>query len=71
MEGRVDSIIDAKTISVLLEKKVRHHLYGKVIKRIKKVLVHTPNGLGDVKIGDVVELAESRPISKNKKWVLK
>ncbi len=57
-----------KSIKVLIERKVKHPLYGKFIKKSTKVLAHDEND--DCAIGDLVMIAESRPISKNKSWVL-
>lgn len=55
-----------KTVSVLVERQFPHPLYGKVIKRSKKYLAHDPEG--KYKVGDVVEIIESRPISKRKRF---
>ena len=57
-----------KTITVKIERKVKHHLYGKIIKRATKVHAHDENN--DASIGDVVSVKECRPISKNKTWIL-
>jgi small subunit ribosomal protein S17 len=70
MEGKINSIIDSKTAVVLVENKMRHPLYGKVLKRVKKLLVHIPEGVSP-KEGEMVEVFASRPISKKKKWTLK
>ncbi len=53
------------TSSVLVERLWEHPVYKKRIKRSTKYLVHTEL---DVKKGDVVKIAESKPISKNKRW---
>lgn len=71
MEGKVNAIIDARTVVVLVEKKVRHAVYGKVLKRTKKLLVHIPEGKEAPKVNEVVEVLSSRPISKLKKWTIK
>ncbi len=71
MEGKVKSIIDSKTIAVSLEEKIKHPLYNKVIKRIKKLLVHVPEGVTVPKEGEAVEIFTTKPISKKKKWTLK
>jgi len=55
-----------KTVTVLVERQFPHPLYGKVIKRSKKYLAHDPEG--KYKVGDVVEIIESRPISKRKRF---
>jgi len=57
-----------KSIKVLIERKVKHPLYGKFIKKSTKVLAHDEEDA--CSIGDLVMIAESRPISKNKTWVL-
>ena len=54
-----------KTVTVLVERQFPHPLYGKVIKRSKKYLAHDPEE--KYKLGDVVEIIESRPISKRKR----
>jgi len=55
-----------KTVVVLVERQFPHPLYGKVIKRSKKYLAHDPEE--KYKVGDVVEIQESRPISKRKRF---
>ena len=70
MEGKIKSIIDPKTAVVLIESKIQHPLYKKVLKRVKKILTHVPEGRS-VKEGDMVEITPSKPISKTKKWILK
>ena len=57
-----------KTITVKVERKVRHPLYGKIMKRSTKVHAHDESN--DASIGDIVTVKECRPISKNKTWVL-
>ena len=57
-----------KTITVKVERKVKHPIYGKVIKRSTKVHAHDENN--DAVIGDVVSVKECRPISKLKTWIL-
>lgn len=71
MEGKVISIIGEKTIAIIVENKSKHPLYGKVVKREKKFLVHVPVGAKLPAVNDVVEVLSSRPISKQKKWILK
>ena len=58
-----------KTISVLIQKKVKHPLYKKYIRRSAKLLAHDESNVCN--IGDKVLIEESRPISKNKAWCLK
>ena len=55
-----------KTVTVLVERQFPHPLDGKVIKRSKKYLAHDPEE--KYKLGDVVEIIESRPISKRKRF---
>ena len=57
-----------KTIVVRLERRIRHPLYGKVIKKSTKVYAHDENN--QAREGDVVRVMETRPISKNKTWRL-
>lgn len=63
--GQVVSDKMTKTITVSVERRFRHHLYGKVIKRDKKYAVHNEMKL---KTGDWVKISETRPISKTKRW---
>jgi small subunit ribosomal protein S17 len=66
--GRVVSNKMDKTITVLIERRVRHPLYGKYMTRSSKVHAHdADNQCG---IGDKVTVAETRPISKSKTWKL-
>jgi small subunit ribosomal protein S17 len=71
MEGKVKAIIDTRTIAVDVESKMQHPLYGKVLKRVKKFLVHVPEGVSTPKEGEMVEVFSSKPISKRKKWTIK
>ena len=57
-----------KTITVRIERKVKHPLYGKVMKRATKVGAHDEDN--SAVMGDVVTVQECRPISKSKTWVL-
>jgi small subunit ribosomal protein S17 len=66
--GKVVSDKRAKTVTVLVERRVKHELYGKIIGRSRKYHAHDENG--DYKMGDVVEISESRPLSKTKNWVV-
>lgn len=66
--GRVVSDQRAKTITVLVERRVKHELYGKIVARSRKYHAHDENN--EYKIGDVVEIAEGRPVSKTKAWVV-
>jgi small subunit ribosomal protein S17 len=66
IEGRVVSNKMAKTVTVLLERQVQHPLYGKIVRRSTKVHAHDENG--ECKEGDLVRIAECRPMSKTKNW---
>jgi len=66
--GRVVSDKMMKTVTVLVEHKVKHPLYGKIVSKSKKYHAHTEEG--GLKIGDVVEISETRPISKTKAWAV-
>ncbi len=57
-----------KTVTVLVERRITHELYGKIVARSRKYHAHDEKG--EYKSGDVVEIAESRPISKTKNWVV-
>jgi small subunit ribosomal protein S17 len=57
-----------KSITVLIERKLKHPIYGKFVKRSKKFMVHDENN--DCKIGDTVKITETKPLSKNKSWRL-
>ena len=66
--GRVVSDKRAKTVTVLVERRTKHELYGKIVARSRKYHAHDENG--EYKMGDVVEIAEGRPLSKTKSWVV-
>ena len=68
LTGVVTSNKADKTITVKIERKVKHLLYGKVVKRASKVHAHDENN--SASIGDIVSVKECRPISKTKTWVL-
>jgi small subunit ribosomal protein S17 len=55
-----------KTVVVAVERMMRHPLYGKTVKRTKKFHAHDENN--ECKVGDVVEIMETRPLSKTKRW---
>jgi len=57
-----------KTIVVSIERKVKHSVYGKYIKKTSKFQAHDEEN--QCSIGDLVEIMETRPLSKNKKWRL-
>jgi len=64
--GRVVGDKMQKTVTVLVERKVKHPVYGKVMTRSKKY--HAHNEGDNAKTGDLVEIEESRPISRSKSW---
>ncbi len=66
--GKVVSDARSKTITVLVERRVKHELYGKIVAKSRKYHAHDENN--EFKLGDVVEITESRPLSKTKSWVV-
>ena len=64
--GRVVSDKMDKTVSVAIERLIKHPVYGKYIRRTSKVLAHDANN--ECKPGDRVAISECKPISKNKSW---
>ena len=66
--GKVVSDKMKKTVSVVIERRVKHPRYGKIVRRSKKYRAHDESN--QAKIGDTVEIQEGRPISKTKSWVL-
>ena len=66
--GRVVSDKMQKTVTVAIERRTTHPVYGKVIKFTKKVMAHDETD--SVKTGSVVRIVESRPLSKTKRWVV-
>lgn len=66
--GQVVSDKMDKSITVAVERRVKHPIYGKYIKRTTKIHAHDENN--ECKIGDIVEIVQSRPISKTKSWKL-
>ena len=64
--GRVVSDKMDKTVSVAIERLIKHPVYGKFIRRTTKVLAH--DAANECKQGDTVQISECRPISKNKSW---
>lgn len=67
-QGRVVSDKMDKSIVVAIERTVKHPIYGKFIKRTTKVHAHDENNTCG--LGDKVEIAECRPLSKTKSWTL-
>ena len=66
--GKVVSNKMEKTITVLVERRVKHPIYGKFITRSTKL--HAHDEANECNIGDVVTIKESRPLSKTKTWAL-
>ncbi len=66
--GRVVSDKMDKTVTVLVERKVKHPMYGKVMVRSKKY--HAHNEGNQAKAGDLVEIVETRPVSRTKTWAV-
>ena len=66
VSGRVVSNRMDKSAAVSVERVVKHPLYGKYIRRTTKILAHDENN--ECRIGDLVNIAECRPISKRKAW---
>ena len=69
LTGRVTSDKMDKTVTVLVERKVKHPLIGKVVRQSKKF--HAHDETNSCKEGDIVTIVESRPLSKTKNWVVK
>lgn len=68
LQGKVVSNKMDKTITVLVERRVKHPMYGKFIKRSTKLHAHDANN--ECNEGDIVTITECRPISKSKTWML-
>jgi small subunit ribosomal protein S17 len=68
LTGKVVSIKMTKTVVVMVERKFRHPVYHKVIVRHKKYKAH--NEKLDLKLGDVVKIEETKPISKDKHFIV-
>ena len=66
--GKVVSDKRSKTITVLVERRTKHELYGKIVARSSKY--HAHDETNEYKLGDVVEISEGRPISKTKSWTV-
>ena len=65
--GVVVSDKRAKTVTVLVENRVKHELYGKYVARSSKY--HAHDETNEYKVGDTIEISYSRPLSKTKNWV--
>ncbi|MEC5205158.1 MULTISPECIES: 30S ribosomal protein S17 [Vogesella] len=68
LTGKVVSDKMDKTVTVLVERKVKHPIYGKVIRRSKKFHAHDENN--EFRAGDIVVISETRPLSKTKTWAV-
>ncbi|VUD51151.1 30S ribosomal protein S17 [Thalassocella blandensis] len=68
LTGKVVSDKMDKSIVVLIERRVKHPVYGKYVSKSSKLKAHDENN--ECKAGDLVTIAESRPISKTKSWSL-
>ncbi len=66
--GRVVSDKMDKSVSVAIERMIKHPVYGKYIRRTSKVMAH--DAANECKEGDRVAIAECKPISKNKSWAV-
>lgn len=66
--GVVTSNKMAKTIAVSVERRIKHPIYGKFMKKNKKFIAHDETN--ECNIGDTVRIMETRPMSKNKRWRL-
>ena len=66
--GKVVSNKMDKSITVAIERRVKHPIYGKFVGKTTKFMAHDENN--DCKQGDLVKISETRPLSKNKRWRL-
>lgn len=66
--GKVSSNKMDKSITVVVERKVKHPIYGKFMKKTTKLMAHDEKG--EAGIGDTVRIMETRPLSKSKRWRL-
>ena len=66
--GRIVSDKRSKTVTVLVERRTAHELYGKIVAKSRKYHAHDEKD--EYSLGDVVEIAEGRPVSKTKSWVV-
>ena len=66
--GKVVSDARNKTVAVLIERRVKHPLYGKMLKKFLKYHAHDENN--QYKIGDLVVIVETKPTSKTKNWAV-
>ena len=66
--GKVVSNKMQKSITIAIDRKVKHPIYGKFMNKTTKLMAHDEKN--EAKIGDTVKIAETRPLSKNKRWRL-
>jgi small subunit ribosomal protein S17 len=66
--GKVSSNKMEKSITVVVERRMKHPIYGKFVKKTTKLMAHDESG--EAGIGDTVRIMETRPLSKNKRWRL-
>lgn len=69
LQGQIVSNKMHKTVVVLIVRKVKHPVYGKYVKRTKRLFAHDENN--QCQEGDTVLIQECRPLSKNKSWIVK
>lgn len=68
LTGRIVSDKMDKTITVLIERRVKHLVYGKILTKSTKIKAHDEDN--GARLGDLVTIAECRPVSKHKAWTL-
>lgn len=66
--GKVVSDKMNKTVTVLVERKVKHPIYGKIVRRSKKF--HAHDETNQYQVGDLVVISETRPLSRTKTWIV-
>jgi small subunit ribosomal protein S17 len=66
--GTVVNDAKNKSVTILIERRVKHPLLGKVVKKFKKYYAHDENN--QYKAGDLVNIVESKPLSKTKTWIV-
>ena len=68
IQGVVVSDKMDQSVVVAVERRVRHELYGKILRRTTKFMAHDPTN--DAKVGDVVAIVSTRPLSRRKRWAV-
>ncbi len=68
IQGKVVKIAGEKTATMVVERRVMHPRYRKIVKRFKKYLIHDESN--EAKVGDIVKAKECKPLSKNKSFAL-